>query len=221
MLSSKRLLTALEWIEPNETFADIGCDHGYLAIAALEKGVKFVQLIDNKQGPLDVAFSNLSKKGLINQSNVRLTLGDGLKHLDERVRVVAILGMGGELITKILTEGTKKISNIKYFILEANTKIAYLRKYLFTNNYLIEKEKIVKENNKYYEILLVKKTDQIQIFDQKDLMFGPILRYEQSELFKEKWLKIYHKYLLIIKSSKVDVPKITEEVSLIKEVLEL
>ncbi len=221
MLSSIRLITALDWINQTDTLADVGCDHGYLAIAALEKGISFVQLIDNKQGPLDVAYQNLDKNGLLECSNVLLTLGDGLSLLDERVNTVAILGMGGELIAKILEEGKIKSTNVKQFILEANTKISLLRKYLLTNNYLIVGEKIVKENNKYYELLLVKKSDQTIVFDQKDLIFGPILRKEQPVLFKEKWLKIYQKYLRIINTSKVEVPKIKIELALIKEVLNI
>ena len=43
-----RLNAALDWIDCNDLLADIGCDHGYLAIEALKKGVPFVQLIDEK-----------------------------------------------------------------------------------------------------------------------------------------------------------------------------
>ncbi len=221
MLSSIRLSSALEWIDSNDILADIGCDHGYLAIAALNKGIEFVQLIDNKQGPLDVAYQNLDKNGLLNQQNVLLTLSDGLDLIDEKINTVAILGMGGELISRILENGKTKINNIDKFILEANTKINFLREYLFNNNYLIISEKIVKENNKYYELLLVKKSDQKPNFDQKDIMFGPILRTIQPELFKEKWLKIFQKYQTIIKTSTADVPKIKAELTLIKEVLNI
>ena len=56
-----RLNAALDWIDCNDLLADVGCDHGYLAIEALKKGVPFVQLIDNKEGPLNVAISNLKK----------------------------------------------------------------------------------------------------------------------------------------------------------------
>ena len=34
-----RLNAALDWIDCNDLLADVGCDHGYLAIEALKKGV--------------------------------------------------------------------------------------------------------------------------------------------------------------------------------------
>ena len=46
MGSLVRLNAALDWIDLNDRLADIGCDHGYLAIEALKKGIPFVQLID-------------------------------------------------------------------------------------------------------------------------------------------------------------------------------
>ena len=59
MSSLVRLNSALDWIDIDDKLADIGCDHGYLADLAFKKGVSFVQLIDNKEGPLNVAKKNL------------------------------------------------------------------------------------------------------------------------------------------------------------------
>ena len=157
MGSLVRLNAALDWIEQNDLLADIGCDHGYLASLALDKGVPFVQLIDNKEGPLSVARKNLDRINY--QNKTKFTLSSGLLDLDDRITTVAILGMGGELISQILEDGSHKSSNVCKFILEANTKVNILRKYLFLNNYEITSEKIVKENNKYYELILCKKVN--------------------------------------------------------------
>ena len=101
-----RLNAALNWIDCNDLLADVGCDHGYLAIEALKKGVPFVQLIDNKEGPLNVAVSNLRKYDY--DSKTKFTLSSGLLDLDQKVTCVAILGMGGELISQILEDGKSK-----------------------------------------------------------------------------------------------------------------
>ena len=37
MSSMIRLFQALDWIDNNDSLADIGCDHGYLAIEAIKK----------------------------------------------------------------------------------------------------------------------------------------------------------------------------------------
>lgn len=45
---SKRLNKVLTYINNTDKLVDVGCDHGYLAIEAINKGVKLVQLVDNK-----------------------------------------------------------------------------------------------------------------------------------------------------------------------------
>ena len=60
MLLSDRMRAVVGLVEACDCIADIGCDHGYLAIEALKKGIPFVQLIDNKEGPLSVAKKNLN-----------------------------------------------------------------------------------------------------------------------------------------------------------------
>ena len=212
-----RLNAALDWIDCNDLLADVGCDHGYLAIEALKKGVPFVQLIDNKEGPLNVAISNLKKYNYSSKS--KFTLSSGLLDLDQKVTCVAILGMGGELISQILEDGKTKSNNVQKFILEANTKISFLREYLFNNNYEIISEKIVKENNKYYELILCKKTNVSIKYDIYDLMFGPVLRKEKSPLFIEKWTKVLNDYKRIIEKSSLKPIKLIEECKMIEDVL--
>ncbi|MBQ4571584.1 MAG: SAM-dependent methyltransferase [Bacilli bacterium] len=217
MGSLVRLNAALDWIDLNDRLADIGCDHGYLAIEALKKGIPFVQLIDNKEGPLNVARNNLNKYDYNNKT--KFTLASGLLELDSKVNCVAILGMGGELIINILEEGYEKSSNVNKFILEANTKVPSLRKYLFNNKYEIVSEKIVKENNKYYELILCKKTNSIIEYDDLDIEFGPILRKEKSPIFIEKWTNVYNKYQNIINKSEIIPDKLVKDCKMIEEIL--
>ena len=217
MGSLVRLNAALEWINQDDLLADIGCDHGYLASMALDKGVSFVQLIDNKEGPLSVARKNLNSFSY--QNKTKFTLASGLLELDSSVTCVAILGMGGELISQILEDGKDKSINVCKFILEANTKVNFLRKYLFDNNYIIESEKIVKENNKYYELILCKKGLKSAPYNDLDLEFGPILRQEKSPLFIEKWTAVYEKYQNIIKKQQNTPDKLIENCKMIEEVL--
>ena len=217
MGSLVRLHAALDWINQDDLLADIGCDHGYLARLALEKGISFVQLIDNKEGPLSVARKNLS--GLGYDDKTIFTLASGLTNLDEKVNCVAILGMGGELISQILEEGINKSIHVNKFILEANTKVSYLRKYLFDNKYNIVEEKIVKENNKYYELILCKKVDCLVQYNELDLKFGPVLRKQKCPLFIEKWTEVYNKYQNIIKKQGNAPKKLIAYCKMIEEIL--
>ncbi len=217
MGSLVRLHAALDWINEDDLLADIGCDHGYLASLALQKGITFVQLIDNKEGPLSVARRNLDKFN--NDNKLKFTLASGLLELDPCITCVAILGMGGELITSILEEGKSNAKNVDKFILEANTKIPFLRKYLFLNGYNIVSEKIVKENDKYYELILCKKGEAEVVFNDLDIEFGPVLRNEKSPLFIEKWTEVYKKYQNIISKSKINPEKLVSDCKKIEEIL--
>lgn len=217
MGSLVRLHAALDWINPDDLLADIGCDHGYLASLALQKGIKFVQLIDNKEGPLSVARRNLEK--FDNDKKLKFTLASGLLELDPCINCVAILGMGGELIASILEEGKNNASNVAKFILEANTKIPFLRKYLFINGFNIISEKIVKENDKYYELILCEKVENKVMFNDLDIEFGPVLRKEKSPHFIEKWTEVYKKYQNIISKSKINPEKLVADCKKIEEIL--
>ena len=46
-MNNNRLKKVLEYIEPNAMLADVGCDHGYLAIEAIKKGVSIFTGKDN------------------------------------------------------------------------------------------------------------------------------------------------------------------------------
>ena len=80
-------------------------------------------------------------------------------------------------------------------------------------------EKIVKENNKYYELILCKKTNVSIKYDDFDLMFGPVLRKEKSPLFVEKWTKVLNDYKRIIEKSSLKPIKLFEECKMIEDVL--
>ena len=125
---SIRLQQVLKYISSDDYVADIGCDHGYLTIAAIEKGVKFVQLIDNKEGPLKVAKKNLQQFEDIAQ--VIYTHADGLSNLNHLINVACICGMGGDLIYHIIENSLAKAQNLDFLILQANSKVEFLRENL-------------------------------------------------------------------------------------------
>ena len=127
--------------------------------------------------------------------------------------------MGGELIASILEEGKNNAKNVGKFILEANTKIPFLRKYLFINGYNIVSEKIAKENDKYYELILCEKVEDEVVFNDLDIEFGPVLRKEKSPLFIKKWTEVYKKYQNIISKSKINPEKLVADCKKIEEIL--
>lgn len=182
-----RLKALLEFIDENDQIADIGCDHGYLLIAAVKKGVKFVQGIENKIGPLEQAKFNLSPYLSL---EVKLSLSDGLDALDEHIDSIVISGMGGLNIINILAKNIEKAQQFKKMIIQPNSNIFELRKFLNENGFLITHEQIVFEKKQYYEILIAKYIGDVIRLSDNDLLFGPILRKEKSLLFIKKWTRV-------------------------------
>lgn len=187
---SKRLQKVLDYISIEDNLADIGCDHGYLAMEAINKGIKKVQLVDNKIGPLNVAKKNLLpfEKNAI----ILYTLADGLSDINQDINVVAICGMGGDLITKILRDNLNVAKLMKYLILEANSKVEILRKFLSDNNFLIIDEDVVLDKNRFYEIIKISYSNNSNILSDDEIMFGPVNLVKRTDTFLS-----YLKYKII------------------------
>ena len=97
---SKRLQKVLDFVESSDKVADIGADHGYLTLAMHNKGVKYLQVVENKIGPL-----NRAKLNLIDLDNVIFSLSDGISDIDtikndEIKELEQLVGMNIEDIRK-------------------------------------------------------------------------------------------------------------------------
>ena len=180
---SKRICEIAKLIKPYKIIADVGCDHGYLIIESfLNSDVSKAIAIDNKIGPLNSAKKNLEKYNF----NVRFSLSSGVSDIDDDTEVVVISGMGGLLISKIISDdltNNKKLYNVKRLILQANRNNFELRKFLMENNYQIIDEKIIYEDDKYYEIIVCERVNEKIIYTFEELYFGPILLKRKDDIF--------------------------------------
>ena len=197
----KRLKAISDFIYPYRRIADIGSDYGYLIKIAFDNNlIDYAYAIDNKEGPINSCKNNLKE-----YKNVSYFLSDGLDDVDESIDCVIIAGMGGMLIISILEKNKDKLKNIKRLILQANRDEYLLRKYLVENGFYIQDEKIIKEDNKYYEIDCFEKG--YEEYDFNDLYFGKILMKNKDDVFIEKWNNKYQKFKNI-KAYSTDTEKI-------------
>ena len=212
-----RLQTILEHISKNDVVADIGTDHGYLLKACLEKGLTFVQGIENKKGPYMRAYSNL--KEYLNDERAVLSLSDGLSNLDSRIDTVVIAGMGGELIRDIINDSFDNAKQLKKMILEPNIKNYELRKYLSDNNFKIIDEEIVKDSDKFYEIIITKYSESVSKLTHKECFFGPCLLKKRNNIFLEKWQERLNSINVILSNTEKIIEHLENEKKMIEEVL--
>ena len=115
-----------------ETFADVGCDHGYCAEYALKNGLfEKVYISDISAGSLKKAEELL--KEYVKSGKCIPVLADGMQGLPEDVDTLLIAGLGGEEIIKILREGylpkrfvfqpMKNAEKLRSFLVESGAKI--------------------------------------------------------------------------------------------------
>ena len=181
---SKRLKIIHDMV-PNSVTADIGSDHGKLMIALVEsKTIMKGYAIENKEGPFERLKNGLTKNGVIDK--VMPIFSDGIKDLPADVRTIIIAGMGGLNIVNILKSHREKLAHVETIIIDAHTAVPIVRKEVCQMGYAIADEKIIKEDNIFYEIIKFVKAESAIISDE-DLEFGPILRREKSATFKEKY----------------------------------
>lgn len=184
----KRIETIASLIKPYTKIADIGCDHGFVIKYGIDKcGVKLAYAIDNKIGPL-----NNAKCVLKDYKQVKYFLSNGIEKVDENIEVVIIAGMGGYLIQNILKENFKNLKLVKKIIIEANRDSNLIRSFLNKNGYIINNEKMIFEDGKYYEIDSFEKGTVK--YTEKQIKYGPIFLKEKSNIFLNKWSEVYNKY---------------------------
>ena len=136
--------------------ADVGCDHGYVSIYLVQKGIAETAIaMDVRKGPLSMAENNVREYGLEEKIDLRLSDGLSLLNKDE-VDALVIAGMGGKLMISILEKKDIRELGIKTAILQPQSDIPEFRQFLRDKGYLIENEKIVFEDGKYYFPMRVK-----------------------------------------------------------------
>lgn len=205
-------LDAIYKMVPYAVTADIGADHGKLIISLfLDKKIPKGYAVENKKGPYNTLLKALKENNL--EEDIIPLFSDGLTDLPKSVNTIILAGMGGRTIINILKKDVSKLKNINTIIVDAHNAIPSLRKEILDLGYVIADEKMVKEDNIYYEIIKFIKSD-IAIYSESDIEFGPILRNEKCVLFKEK----YHNRIDDIDRllSSKNLPE-TRSINLIKE----
>ncbi len=153
MLLSDRMRAVAGLVQPCKSIADIGCDHGYVAMELVRSKVcRHVIAMDDNSGPLDRARHNIADFCM--QDYIETRLSDGVSALREgEAEGIICAGMGGKLVISILEQGKKLIGEMKQVILQPQSELSEVRGYLREKGYLVEKEDIIYEDGKYYPMM--------------------------------------------------------------------
>lgn len=152
---SKRLYAVASLVTEGASVADIGTDHGYVPIYLIKNKIASrVIAMDINKGPLERAKMHIIGHGLKGQIETRLS--DGLKKVNPgEVDGMIAAGMGGALVIKILEESKAVVDTLEFLILQPQSEISKVRKYLNKNGLVIIEEDMVEEEGKYYPMMKV------------------------------------------------------------------
>ena len=97
---------------------------------------------------------------------IETRLSDGVKKLEVgEVDSILIAGMGGELVIRIMTEGMEVCRSAKELVLQPQSELGKVRKFLREKNFEIIDEDMVIEDGKYYPMMKIVPVDEIALWE--------------------------------------------------------
>ena len=153
MKLSGRMEAVAAMVSPVGILADIGTDHGYVPVALVERGIAGRAIAaDVRPGPLSRAQQTIARAGLGQQISTRLS--DGLcAFAPGEMDAIVIAGMGGALVIRILKDGRRVAHSANQIVLQPQSEIAGVRRFLMQDGYVILDEEMVCEDGKYYTVI--------------------------------------------------------------------
>ncbi len=207
-----RIAKICSYLDYSESFADVGCDHGYCTLHALKEGkCKFAYVTDISEKSLKKAQTLLS--AYIKDGACRAVCCDGLSAVPEDIGQVLIAGMGGLEIIKIFSEGFIPAK----FVLQPMNNLEKVRAFLLERGCKITADDIFYDK-KYYFIIKGERSGGTSAYSQAELAFGrdsvrnPLFYgYARAELQKKS------SYVRACKEP-TDAVGIKREIELLKEI---
>lgn len=167
MKLTKRLAAVCGELEKCDTFADVGCDHGYCTLYMLEKGLcRTAQISDISAKSLKKAQALLS--AYIADGRVRPVVCDGLAGIDRGTEQVLIAGMGGEEIVKILSDGFLPPK----LVLQPMKNAEKVRAFLLGRGYALLHDHTFYADKKFYDLIKAVKGGKQEEYNKDMLSFG-------------------------------------------------
>ncbi len=171
-IADRRLEAAADFGRRGKRVADIGTDHASLPIYLVGNGIAPSALAcDINTGPLKAAQMNISSAELSGKIQTMLT--DGLTGTEFYApEDIYILGMGGELIARIISDSALTCDPDVRLILQPMTHAHDLRKFLYDNGYNIADETLVRDRDRVYQIIVAEYDAVIRTYSELELWLG-------------------------------------------------
>jgi len=178
---SNRLQAVADYVLPGANVADIGTDHGYLAVWLTVNNVaEHVIATDRAKGPLKAAQQFITLLSLTPRIETRL--GDGLQTLKpNEADTICIAGMGGMTIIDILEQSPEVLATTKRLVLQPQRGASKVRRWLAAHNFRITAENLAEDDGFYYVIIVAEPGEQE--LSSAEISFGPEILKNGHPLF--------------------------------------
>ncbi len=185
---SKRLHAVAGLVTEGASVADIGTDHGYIPIYLIQERIASkVIALDVKKGPLERARMHIVGHGLKGQIETRLS--DGLREVTPgEVDTMIAAGMGGGLVIHILEDSPETVKEISSLILQPQSEIDKVRRYLNEHGYRIVEERMVEESGKFYPMMRVVHGSG-EPYEEYEYLYGKRLLEEKDPVLRTYLLR--------------------------------
>lgn len=182
-----RIQKLCKYLDCCESFADVGCDHGYCTRYMLDnKLCKTAVISDISAKCLAKAEKLLS--AYIATGAVTSVCCNGLEKIDESIEEILIAGMGGEELVSIL----KAAYIPRSFVFQPMRNVREVREFLLKNGAEITVDEPFDNCDKFYYVLKGRRGGNFRPYTQAELDFGqrlesPVTKaYMQAELEKKQ-----------------------------------
>lgn len=184
MQLSQRLSSVASMVTAGNCLADVGTDHGYVPIYLYERNIiPRAIAMDVNQGPLERAKLHIEESGMGEVIETRLS--DGFSALKPgEVDAALIAGMGGPLMIRILSTCPEVTASLKELILQPQSEIENVRRWLYEQGYEITKEHMVLEEGKYYPMFRAVKNPDAEKLSDLEYQFGRVEVLEERSVLK-------------------------------------
>lgn len=177
-----RLSCIFNAIPPCEVFADVACDHGYIAYEMIVSGkCKRALVSDLSAKSLKKAEDLLADH--IKSGRVQSFVSDGFDNVPKTDSAL-VAGIGGRLTIDILARAKEQDKLPETLVLQPMKHASKVRLFAVEIGYKIEKDFTVRSDGQFYDIIVLKKgKDRLS---KEEAEFGRTNLIERSAAFKYK-----------------------------------
>lgn len=179
-----------KYLDCCESFADVGCDHGYCTRYMLDNKLCKTAVIS------DISAKCLAKAekllfSYIKSGAVTSVCCNGLEKIDESIEEILIAGMGGEELVSIL----KAAYIPRAFVLQPMRNVRSVREFLLSRGAQLTVDEPFECGGKFYYVIKGKRDGILRPYTQAELDFGQSLKSAEAKAYIRAELEKKRLYL--------------------------